>query len=71
MCGARHKVNQLAHFIRSGAGLGGAEKLASFFVFLTLNADQWLDAGDQLCQTRLDGTLDDERHVLVRSGRLL
>ena len=72
MSGARHKVNQLEHLSAALLVSGDRHAKTGIFLFsLTLNADHRFDTGDQLCQTRLNGTFHDERHVLIRSGRFL
>ena len=80
MSGARHKVNQLEFVGSIVDGAAGNRTSASFrrknshrpvVSALALHADHWLDTRDQLCQTRLNCTFNDERHVLVGSGRFL
>ena len=72
MSGARHKVNQLK-YLSAALLISGSRraKMRIFLFFLALDADHRLDAGDQLCQTRLNGTFHHERDVLIRAGCLL
>ena len=78
MSGARHKVNQLEFVGSLVDGAAGNRTSASFrrknshrpVVFCISPSRRLLaDTRDQLCQTRLNCTFNDERHVLVGSGR--
>jgi hypothetical protein len=69
MSGARHKVNQLEFVGSLVDGAAGNRTSASFrrknshrpvVSALALHADHWLDTRDQLCQTRLNCTFNDE-----------